>query len=135
MSEKKNDVIKEATETRAENAELTAGITKENLLNEVEYFQQFIGQKCAFLCCRYQYRGKLSSLVVDNAGNLISVILADATSVEVTGAAANSKANTEDPILGSVTIKNDAWEIFYQPNWCFAALPSEPEWEEPRTNN
>jgi hypothetical protein len=98
-------------------------------MTEVDFYQQYVGQKCAFLCCRYQYRGILSSLVTNAQGELVAFVLANAVSVEVTGAAASTKATTEDAINNSILIKNDAIETFYQPNWCFAPLPGEDGWE------
>jgi hypothetical protein len=83
------------------------------------YIQQFVGQKVAFLCCRYQYRGVLSQVLDD------AVLLANATSVEVSGATASEAPQTEDAIGSTIMIKLDSIEIFYQPNWCYAPLPGE----------
>jgi len=81
--------------------------------------QQYKGQKCAVLCARYQYRGRLVAV------NQECLVLADATAVEVSGQTNSAQPQTEDAISGSVTIKCDAVEIIYQPEWCFAPLPSE----------
>jgi len=81
--------------------------------------EQYKGQKCAVLCARYQYRGVLVNV------NPECMVLADATAVEVSGQTNSDQPQTEDAISGAVTIKNDAVEIIYQPQWCFAALPSE----------
>ena len=81
--------------------------------------KQYEGQKCAVLCARYQYRGVLANV------NKECLVLADATAVEVSGQTNSEAPQTEDAISGAVTIKNDAVEIIYQPQWCFAPLPSE----------
>jgi len=79
--------------------------------------KQYIGQQVAVLCARYQYRGELSQVLAD------CITLANSSCVEVSGACNLERPQTEDPIGGSVTIKTDAIEILYQPNWCNAALP------------
>lgn len=78
--------------------------------------KQFIGQPVALLCARYQYRGILSEV------NDECLILANARAVENSGENARQLPVAEDPINSSVVIKNDAVEILYQPNWCFAEL-------------
>ena len=81
--------------------------------------KQYIGQKVAVMCARYQYRGILSCVTSE------CLVLALATSVEVSGVASLDKPSTEDAVGGSIVIKNDAIELLYQPNWCFAKLPGE----------
>ena len=78
-----------------------------------------VGQKVAVLCARYQYRGVVSKVTDD------CLILANSMSVEISGASAATKPEREDAIGGSVTIKLDAIEIFYQPNWSQFPLPNE----------
>jgi len=87
--------------------------------NSVEVMREFIGQKVAVLCCRYQYRGRLSQVLDD------CVILANPTSVEVSGPTNADRPTTEDPIGSSITVMKDSIELFYQPNWCHAPLPGE----------
>lgn len=90
--------------------------------NFAEVAKKFVGQKVSLICARYQYRGVLSEVTDD------CVVLSDAVSVEQSGPAAGVRAVTEDPINGSVVIKNDAVEILYQPAFAMAPLPSENGW-------
>jgi hypothetical protein len=92
--------------------------------NFSEESAQFIGQKVAVLCARYQYRGELSKVNAD------CIVLANATAVEVSGPSNAETPQTEDNIGGSVIIKNDAIEILYQPNWAQAELPAQEGEEE-----
>ena len=84
-----------------------------------DYLAAYIGQKVAVLCARYQYRGILAAALTD------CVIIADSTSVEISGPSNELMPNTEDAINGSVCIKYDAIEIVYQPNWSNSPLPGE----------
>ena len=97
-------------------------MAKGTVIEEAESFAEivknFIGQKVAVLCARYQYRGRLSCVSKDGT----TIVLADATSVEVSGSADRDTPDSEDPISGSVVIKTDAVEIFYQPKWSQADL-------------
>lgn len=87
-------------------------------------FGPFVGSKVAVLCARYQYRGFLSEIhEFPNGGGYL--VIADATSVEISGATNNPTPEREDPIGGSIQINVDAIELFYQPRWCSAPLPSE----------
>lgn len=88
-------------------------------MNFSEIAKDYVGQKVAVLCARYQYRGILSK-VGDNF-----LVIANATSVEVSGRSNANAPQTEDAIGGSIVIKTDAIELFYQPNWCNAPLPGE----------
>lgn len=78
-----------------------------------------MGERVAVLCARYQYRGVLTEVYDD------CLVLANATCVEVSGIAQGERPNTEDAVGGSITIKTDAIELFYQPNWVNAPLPGE----------
>lgn len=78
--------------------------------------REYVGQNVAVIAARYQYRGILSKVYDD------CLVIANALAVEVSGPASGERATTEDKIGGSVTIKNDAIEILYQPKWCFAPL-------------
>ena len=91
--------------------------TSTDVRNFSDLAKQYIGQPVAVLCARYQYRGQLSQVMTD------CIVLANASCVEVSGACNLERPQTEDPIGGSVTIKTDAIEILYQPNWCNAPLP------------
>jgi len=102
-----------------------ATIAKQELTH---HLQSFIGQKIAFLCARYQYRGILSGIGVD------FVVLANATSVEISGASTNEQPQTEDPIQSSIIVKLDAVELISQPNWARAPLPNEDGYNT-RPNN
>lgn len=84
-----------------------------------DHFEDFIGQKVAVLCMRYQYRGVLSK-VGDGF-----IVLANPTAVQSSGAAHSPAPQSEDPIGCSLTIKTDVIEIFYQPAFAMAALPDE----------
>ena len=84
-----------------------------------QHLTSFVGQKIAFLCARYQYRGILAGVGVD------FVVLANATSVEISGASNNEQPQTEDPIQSSIIVKLDAVELISQPNWARAPLPNE----------
>jgi hypothetical protein len=99
---------------------------KENeaVKNFAEAAQLMAGQKCAVLCARYQYRGILAGVADD------CLILANAMAVEVSGTTAQDRPQTEDAISGDVIIKNEAIEILYQPQWCYALLPHEDGYEE-----
>ena len=81
-----------------------------------EALKRFLGQKCAVLCCRFQYRGVLTEIGKDY------IILADARAVEVSGPCNGAAPPTEDPIGSSVIIMLGSIEIVYQPNWCMASL-------------
>ena len=85
----------------------------------VKDLMKFMGQKVAVICARYQYRGVLSS-VSDR-----HIVLANATSVEISGASNTEAPQTEDQIGSSIIIMLDAIELFYQPNWVFHALPGD----------
>lgn len=82
--------------------------------------KQFIGQKVAMICARYQYRGTLSEVLED------CIILSNPTSVEVSGPSNAARPQTEDAIPCSIMIRIDAIELFYQPTWANAPLPGEP---------
>lgn len=84
-----------------------------------EHAAQFIGQKVAVLAARYQYRGKLAEVGTDY------LVLSNATAVETSGTSSAAQPQVEDAIGGSVTIKIDAIELLYQPNWSKAPLPGE----------
>lgn len=71
-----------------------------------------LGQPVAVMAARYQYRGRLSMV------NDKYIVLANAFAVEVSGPSSAERAQTEDPINGSITIMVDAIEIVYQPRWC-----------------
>lgn len=81
--------------------------------------ESLVGQKCAVLAARYQYRGIMSQ-VTDTR-----ITLANACAVEVSGTSNSAQPQTEDPIGTSIHISMSAIEIVYQPNWCFALLPGE----------
>jgi len=87
--------------------------------NFVEVSKSFVGQKVAVLCARYQYRGVLSEVTDD------CLILANPTAVEISGASASDRPQTEDAVDGSLVVKSEAVEILYQPNWSQAPLPGE----------
>lgn len=84
-----------------------------------EYVKSFIGQKIAFTCARYHYRGTLSHVMTD------SLVLANATAVEDTGPNNSQAPRTEDPFGGSICVKLDAIELCHQANWVLAKLPNE----------
>jgi len=81
--------------------------------------ENFIGQKIAVLCARYQYRGKLTAVASD------CILLANARSVEISGPSNSDTPEREDDIGTTVCIKNDAIELFYQPQWVHAPLADE----------
>ncbi len=81
-----------------------------------EVAQQYIGQQCAVLCARYNYRGIMSAVGSD------FIILAQARAVETSGASSLEEPQTEDIITSSIVISLGAIEIIYQPRWCFAPL-------------
>jgi hypothetical protein len=87
--------------------------------NFAEVVKDYVGQKCAVMCARYQYRGILSEV------NDECLMLANACAVEVSGQSSADKPTTEEAVGATLVIKNDAIEIFYQPNWCNAKLPNE----------
>ena len=95
----------------------------------VDHLPLFMGQKIAFLCARYQYRGVLSAIGED------FVILSDATSVEISGASSRERPQTEDPLRSSAIVKLDAVEIISQTRWCLAPLPSEENYQASDNNN
>lgn len=92
--------------------------------NFQEFVAQHEGQKVAVIAARYQYRGTLSKCLPD------AIILTNACAVEVSGPSNGERPQTEDPINGTVTIKTDAIEIFYQPRFSQAPLPGEDGWQQ-----
>ena len=100
-------------------AAMKKGVATKKFVDFVDVAKDHIGQKVAVLCARYHYRGILSVVTKD------CLVLANAASVEVSGPSSAEHPQTEDPINGSVTIKNDAIEILWQPNWLKAPLPGE----------
>ena len=91
--------------------------SKANCLKEV--CEDYIGQKVACICTRYQYRGILANVAED------CITLSDAVAVEISGPCNAPRASREDPIGGVATIRYEGIEIFYQPHWVHAPLPSE----------
>ena len=83
----------------------------------------YVGQKVAVLCNRYQYRGVFSQVIGDGLDRVL--VLANATAVEASGPSSGDTPNTEDPIGGSVLIPYQMVELVYQPNWSQAPLPGE----------
>lgn len=96
----------------------------EDRLTKKIFLEQLIGQKIAFLCARYVYRGTLSKVGEDIA------IFADAFLVEETGPSSSSKARSEDPVNGFLMISLDSLEIAWQPNWVNAPSASAPTDEQ-----
>lgn len=96
---------------------------KDEVKDFAECATKYVGQKVAVICARYQYRGILSAVLKD------SLVISNATSVEVSGASNQEAPQTEDPINGTVVVKSDAVEILYQPHWVNAPLPGEDETE------
>lgn len=84
-----------------------------------DFAKQFVGQKVAVLCARYQYRGVLSSVESDH------IVLSNARAVESSGASKAATPSSEDPIDSDVMISLGAVEILYQPNWASAPLTNE----------
>jgi len=82
---------------------------------------EFLGNKIAALCVRYHYRGFVGEAGVD------FIRLDHASSVEVSGRAMQKTPETEDDIGGSIYIKADAIELWWQPNWVNAPIEGEPE--------
>ena len=78
-----------------------------------DYIEKFKGQPVAVLAARYQYRGIVSEVTKEY------VVLANPFAVEVSGRSSAERAETEDPIGSSIMISFDAFELVYQPNWCF----------------
>lgn len=101
----------------------------EDVKNFKDVANMYIGQKAAVLCARYQYRGIISMVLEE------CLVISDACAVEVSGSTASPQPQTEDPISGPVIIKCDSIELLYQPNWCFAPLPSEDNYPAGGDNN
>ena len=97
-------------------------VKKSSVNNFSEHLKQFIGQRIAVLCVRFQYRGILTE-VGDNY-----LVLANATAVEISGSSMAERPNTEDNCNGSITLKTDAIELAHQPKWVYAPLPNEEGW-------
>ena len=87
--------------------------------NFEDYAKNYVGQKVAVLCARYQYRGKLTKVTSD------CILLANARSVEISGPSNSDHPEREDNIDGTIAIKNDAIELFYQPQWVYFELSDE----------
>jgi len=100
--------------------------TTDHVMTESEYLEQYIGDKIAIICARFQYWGFLSSLVMRDE-RVIGVVLSDACCVEQSGASQRDKPEHTDAVGGSMMIMLDATEIIYQPNWSKGPLPSEEE--------
>jgi hypothetical protein len=81
-----------------------------------ETFKNYLGQPCAVLCARFNYRGILVHVGSDH------VVLAQARAVESSGVSSGASPSVEDVIGSSVVIMINAIELVYQPNWCFAPL-------------
>ena len=79
----------------------------------------WLSQKVAILCARYNYRGVLSIVGPDY------IVLSNACTVEISGESNSTTPRTEDPIGSSIIIMKDAIELVYQPNWSLAPLPGE----------
>lgn len=88
-------------------------------------FRKYLGQKVAVISVRYQYRGILSKVFEDG-----SLELTDPTAVETSGKTRNKYPEREDPIDRPIKINIHCIELFYQPNWVFAPLPSEDGYEK-----
>ena len=85
----------------------------------LDHISKFVGDKVAIIAARYQYWGIVSEILTDG------VVLANAVSVEASGASSLDVPERTDPINGSVLIMIDAVEIVYQPNWSRGPLPGE----------
>jgi len=94
-------------------------VNLENIKSSRDYLAALMGQKVALLCARYHYRGVVAAVLED------SVVLADAASVETSGASNRETPEVEDAECGSICIKLDAVEIIHQPRWVNAPLQSE----------
>ena len=84
-----------------------------------EVLQHYIGTKVCLCCARYHWRGILA------LANSDSVVLSDATQIDVTGACSADKPTSEDALEGDAIIKTDAIETMYQPRFSQAKLPGE----------
>jgi hypothetical protein len=84
-----------------------------------KFAKEFLKQKVAVLCTRYQYRGILAAVGKD------SIVLDKARAVEISGKSTNGIPDTEDEIGSSLVIMNGTIELLYQPDWCFAPLKGE----------
>lgn len=62
----------------------------------------FVGEKVAVLCARYQYRGILSKAEDDH------LVLSNARAIESSGASKQAQPSSEDPIDGDVAISYGA---------------------------
>jgi len=91
-------------------------------VSTLDYMKDFVGQKVAVLCNRYQYRGVLSAVV---EGKNDFLVIANATAVEISGPSNSDTPSTEDPIGGSIAVNVSMIELVYQPKWCMANLPGE----------
>ena len=104
---------------------MLTGMT-EKVTSKQEYLEQFVGDKVAVICARFQYWGYLSTLVLERE-RVDGIVLADACCVEQSGASSRKTPEHVDPVGGSLFIACDAIEIVYQPNWSKGPLPSEED--------
>lgn len=105
----------------AESQKVSYSVDGESQPSFADLLHRYLGQKVAFLCARYHYRGILSVVGED------SVVLSNAVVIEVSGACAEAKAQNEDPVGGDIIIKYDAIEIVHQANFAMNTLPGEAE--------
>ena len=84
-----------------------------------EVLQNYIGTKICVCCARYHWRGRLA------VANSDSIVLSDATQIDVTGPCGGNEPTSEDKLHGDAVIKTDAIETMYQPNFSQAPLPGE----------
>ena len=104
---------------KTEEATIDAPFNVQDLKHFEEYASKYVGQKVVVLCARYQYRGNLTKVMSD------CILLANARSVEISGPSNSDNPEREDDIGGTVCIKADAIELFYQPQWVHANLSDE----------
>jgi hypothetical protein len=96
-----------------------AAAKKNEITKFTDAMKMLKGEDVAILSCRYHYRGVLSEVLDD------CVVLAECVVVEVSGLYSDKEtAETEDPMLTSNIIKNDAIEIVHQAKWVHAPSSS-----------
>ena len=79
-----------------------------------EKLKAMIGDKIAFWCVRYTYRGVIAEVTDE------TVTLKNAYMIEVSGSAESPKPEREDKLTRPITIPFQAIENMMQPEWCFA---------------
>ncbi len=82
-----------------------------------EMLKHYEGHPVCICAARYHYRGIVRKVTKD------SVLLTDATQIDVTGLNSNQVPTSEDLVTSSLILSLMSIETVYQPDFCFGDLP------------